>query len=120
LTKSFQLGSKPWLIVVNDTTLCVQLEDPTELHFYDLHTFSLSYKYDHGWCGISEIDSIFYEFNCKSSKIYCYSSTGVLAGEFNTNLKIESDYEFPWDGYIFEFSQNLFIILDNKKYLLKF
>jgi hypothetical protein len=120
LSKSFQLDIESWLIKVNDTTICLQLEKPTGLHFYDLKTFNLQHKYDHGWCRISEINSYFYEFDNKSSKIYCYSDSGVLIYDFDTTNLIIDNLQSHWTGYIFEFGQNLFMILNKNKHLLKF
>ena len=118
--KTLNLDFEVWLIKVTDKIICLQLQNPTGIHFYDLKSFNLLNKYNHGWCRISEINSCFYEFEYTTSNLNCYNENGDLIRSFETNLYFPNSLSPHWSGYIFQLKENLYMTVNSSKNLMKF
>jgi hypothetical protein len=78
---SFKVDYSPWKIKSTNSTICVEAESPDGIYFYNSNDFHLIRNYNRYVGRISQINSIFYEFNYKTQTMSCYDE--------NANLKEE-------------------------------
>jgi hypothetical protein len=78
---SFKVEYGPWNIKSTNSTICVAASYPDGIYFYNSNDFHLIRNYNHLEGRISQINSMFYEFNHKTQTVSCYDE--------NANLKEE-------------------------------
>jgi hypothetical protein len=78
---SFKVEYYPWKIKSTNSTICVVADNPDGIYFYNSNDFHLIRNYNHLEGRISQINSMFYEFNYKTQTVSCYDE--------NANLKEE-------------------------------
>ena len=78
---SYKVEYLPWKIKSTSSTICVEAESPDGIYFYNSNDFHLIRNYNRYVGRISQINSIFYEFNYKTQTMSCYDE--------NANLKEE-------------------------------
>jgi hypothetical protein len=61
-----------------NSTICVVAFNIDGIHFYNSNDFHLIRNYSHYLGRISQINSIFYEFNHKSQTLSCYDENANL------------------------------------------
>ena len=72
----------PFMVRLSDQVLCFAAGfDSSGVYFYNFDDLKLQKVFNHGTCRISEINSIFYEFNHKAKKFFCYDKNGKLEEE---------------------------------------
>ncbi len=79
----FEIESHPFQIKICQETVCIVASSC--VHFYDLPTFTLKYKYSDHAGKLSELSSYFYEYFDVNKKCYVYSKDGDLIQEIQTD-----------------------------------
>jgi hypothetical protein len=69
---SFEVEYQPWLIKSTNSTICVEADNPDGIYFYDSNDFQLIRNYNPSSGRISQINSMFYEFNHETQTVSCY------------------------------------------------
>ncbi len=75
---SFEVEYKPWKIKSTNSTICVAAYNPNGIYFYNSNDFELIRNYNHLNGRISQINSMFYEFNHKTQTVSCYDENANL------------------------------------------
>jgi hypothetical protein len=75
---SFEVEYHPWKIKSTNSTICVEASDPDGIYFYNSNDFNLIRNYNHLEGRISQINSMFYEFNHQTQTMSCYDENGNL------------------------------------------
>ncbi len=68
---SFKVQYFPWKIKSTDSTICVEANGPSGIYFYNSNDFHLIRNYNHFRGRISQINSMFYEFNHETQTVSC-------------------------------------------------
>lgn len=105
-----QLDYRPWHVKVNGKVACVDSRDGNGVYFYDIDTFTLKSKFNHGECRVNMLESIFYEFSLNTKKLYCYNNDGKLLREFEYDKFLEYFHD-PIDGSMVQFHD--FIVISS-------
>jgi DNA-binding beta-propeller fold protein YncE len=96
---SFKVDYNPWKIKSTNFIICVAAASPSGIYFYNSNDFHLIRNYNHfDFLGrISQINSMFYEFNHKTQTVSCYDENANLKEE--TTLKgLDQFLTDTWDG----------------------
>ncbi len=117
--KSVLLNYKPRYICTSDKIVCVKSYEETETYFYDIESFILKYKYDHGLGRISVINSYFFEICVANRKLYFYNYDGSPADDISLN-KFASYVSNSWNGHFVCYNGNLIMSCSSQKLVLKF
>jgi hypothetical protein len=115
---SFKVEYNPWKIKSTNSTICVVANSPSGIYFYNSIDFHLIRNYNHFNGRISQINSIFYEFNHKTQTMSCYDENANLKEEIA--LKgLEKFLVGFWDGEFICNNGSLFIQSQNHKKIIK-
>lgn len=119
LLQTIKLEIKPWTIKILNDTACINYFGTSELHFYDLDTFSFKAKYIHGPSRQAVFNSLFYEFERNSQKIYCYDDEGNLLRELEIDKIFNEFFKNGLDGCIALFNDYVVVSSHSQKKLLR-
>jgi hypothetical protein len=97
---SFKVEYHPWKIKSTNSSICVVASNPNGIFFYDSNDFRLIRNYNHLAGRISQINSMFYEFNHQTQTLSCYDE--------NANLK-EKIYVKGLDKFLTNVQDGAFI-----------
>ena len=75
---SFEVEYFPMKIKSTSSTICIQGIEPDGIYFYNSNDFHLIRNYNHLNGRISQINSMFYEFNHKTQTMSCYDENANL------------------------------------------
>jgi hypothetical protein len=78
LVTSFKVEYCPWKIKSTNSTICVKDIIQNGIYFYNSNDFHLIRNYNHSSGSISQINSMFYEFNHRTQTISCYDENGNI------------------------------------------
>jgi hypothetical protein len=119
-SKSLKVDYLPWTIKASSSMLCIESGNIPGIYFYNLQDFYFVQKINHGYCRISEINSVFYEFNNESKRLFCYDKNGELKEEIVLNGAELAILSHVWDGILFNYNDNLFMASYSKGKIIKF
>ena len=77
-SNTYKLNFKPWQIKISNGIACIRAPNPSCIYFFDLLKFTELYKYEGHSGSICVINSQFYEYVHKETKIICYDETGQM------------------------------------------
>ncbi len=75
---SFKVEYNPCKIKSTNSIICVVADNPDGIYFYDSNDFNLIRNYNHSSGRISQINSMFYEFNHETQTVSCYDENANL------------------------------------------
>jgi hypothetical protein len=118
---SFKVEYCPWQIKSTNSTICVEAISPDGIYFYNSNDFHLIRNYNHSSGRITQINSMFYEFNQKFKKtqtVSCYDENANLKEE--TTLKgLDKFLKGVWDGEFIYHNGELIIQSKTQKKIIK-
>jgi hypothetical protein len=94
---SLKVEYKPWKIKSTISTLCVEASHPDGIYFYNSKDFNLIRNHSHLHGRISQMNSMFYEFNHKTQTVSCYDENANLK-ELITLKCLDKFLTDSWDG----------------------
>jgi len=114
---SFEVEYFPMKIKSTNSTICIVGFYPEGINFYNSNDFHLIRNYNHYLGRISQINSMFYEFNHKTQTVSCFDE--------NANLKEQItlkglDKFLKWDGEFIYHNGELLIQSCEKKIIKLF
>ncbi len=80
---SYKVEYLPWKIKSTSSTICVEAVRPDGIYFYNSNDFLLIRNYNHLFGRISEINSMFYEFNHQTQTMSCYDENANIKEEIS-------------------------------------
>ena len=110
---SFNLGYRPEIITVSNSTLCVSTSE--KIYFYDIETKALKSYHEMNFGNVSYISPFFFVYKYK--KIYCYDEDGDLVDEIDAERLFTKTY--PNDGYMGFYRDSLIISQDSEERLIE-
>lgn len=113
-----KLDFVPWTVKALNKTVVINSHHDNGIYFYDLDTFNLKNRYNHGFCQIFVLGSVFYEYSKNLKKIFCYDDESSLLREFN--VKYFNDYHHSGsDCSTTLFNDFIVISLHSNNHILK-
>jgi hypothetical protein len=115
---SFEVEYYPWKIKSTNSTICVVGYSPDGIYFYNSNDYHLIRNYNHLKGRISQLNSIFYEFNHKNQTMSCFDENANLKEEI-TLKGLDKFLKDPWDGEFIYHNGALLIQSDSEKKVIK-
>jgi nitroimidazol reductase NimA-like FMN-containing flavoprotein (pyridoxamine 5'-phosphate oxidase superfamily) len=110
---SFELGYRPEIISVSNSTLCVSTSE--NIYFYDIKTKALNIYHKMNFGTVSYISPFFFVY--KNKKIYCYDEDGNLIHEIDAE-RLFDQYD-PYDGHMGFYKDSLIISQNSEQRLIE-
>ena len=108
IVTSFKVEYIPWKIKSTNSTFCVMADSPSGIYFYNSNDYHLIRYYDRLICRLSQINSMFYEFNHKTQTVSCYDENANLTEQI-TLKGLDKFLTGMWDGAFIYHNGELFI-----------
>ncbi len=110
----------PWKIKSTNSTICVVANNQNGIYFYNSNDFHLIRNYNHfDFLGrISQINSMFYEFNHQTKTVSCYDENANLKEQI-TLKDLDNILVGVWDGQFIYHNGELIIQSDSEKKIIK-
>jgi hypothetical protein len=115
---SFKVEYSPWKIKSTNSTICVVANSPSGIYFYNSNDFHLIRNYNHLKGRISQINSMFYEFNHQNQTVSCYDENAKLKEKI-TLKGLDKFLIDTWDGAFIFHNGALLIQSHTEKKIIK-
>jgi hypothetical protein len=116
--KSFKVEYNPCKIKCTNAIICVVADNPDGIYFYNSNDFNLIRNYNHSSGRISQINSMFYEFNHETQTVSCYDENANLK-EIITLKGFDDILTSVNDGAFIYHNGALFIQSDSEEKIIK-